>query len=1825
MPVTIPDYNFEETKPKKVEIPDFDFKESPPVQAAAAAGVSPPTVVPSTPAPVEALAAPQAKAIPDFVFSDEAGAPPTTAPPVDGIMQRVSSLIPDFSANGDKNPVEGFYDAMKLYYTGIGTGIVKGLSEAGQYAIRGAQHPAGAEELGSPSLQAIEGLNQLVRTMAGPENLQKAQGALDTLSNKMTDVADAATGPNPSLLRESVASAGQSVGFAIPALATAPFGGTPAVLATMGFLTAADTEKRALDEGVPYQKAKLAGQIDGLVEAGTELIPMKYLLKSAQPFLGKLAGLIVREIPSEMLATTLQDINDKINIHPDMTAGEFRDSLMHDLVVTAMSVPLSAGFQAGAVHLTQKAGEKLEALKKYTTGPGGILERKQPNDGGIHIEELLAEIERQLQMPELGQEVIKTNAKTPSEYLSQAPAALYKHFDTRELAANMQGMDAATAVQNLKDYAAEVKQTPEAEQELAGLIAGITRAEKGGQTIQPIVNYPVYHGTPRSFQEMKKTKPVEMGFHFANDASTAETRAKAKGASTKSRIIQAYLLLDNPLITPDVGTFSPIAISHFISQKFGKENTDAYYLQSRVVEAGQKAYNAEAVNKDWAQYNAQNSLVVKWMEENGYDGFKYKNQAEMPHASFDESNLPPAGKWSYAALRPEQIVQIGETENFDKMTSEHVTNLHAQKKQSLETVKNAVGEMVHVDPTKAADATVEKVLKGINTDKIQPGPIPYNVLGGISKLTPKNIEQIAQPQQQAAAKAAGPNELKQEMQLGISDNPEDMLADMEYVEQALDWEAQHDGNTWIENTNKGTVKLNHISGTMLNVTDVNGNTGPVEAHWLLGGKSIKIKSWDQGYGPYAGKYGTTKKIEKAPVKASIKVEPGFKEELFKEIGVQSSQPKGPAEQFYDEGPDAPTGIIQSESRQSPAAAPPKNYAQSGEDDLEWRRRQTQRDTFNKFIKWTAGLEHLAKMNKHISGLQRYLAATRDWWRTKSAWTVRANELLRAEWRAAVRSKETSHFDSFMVEADLRSTAKGDLLTGAELAQIVKDKGLKLSSKATNFAERVWSEYRAVLDAVEAQVIDEAVRTVPDPVRQANIIAKYRQQFDEMRRRNYMPHSRFGKYAILVKATANGVMFDGNRFNTGDTVLFATFESKGMRNKALENATKMFSPKETTIRGDYVIDDVVQMFQGLPEPVAQMIAARMNLTQVQKQQLSELQHELSPGARFAKHFQAREGVPGYSPDTRRVFADYFLRFSNHIARITHNFELQGALKEVSDSIRQDFVFGEDATKRRQMQEWLQEHYDYLNNPGNELANLRSLGFLYYLGFNPKSAIVNLTQVPLVAYPHLAAKYGDVQAIASLSSAMAKVGNVFRGKARYSALEQGMLDELVRRGILDQSSATELGAVSEGSQLQRLTAGRFVGNERVAAGIRQLAEWGSWMFQAAEKLNRRVVGLSAYDLAVKSGMNHLQAIDAAHEAIIDTQYEYARYNRPQLMRGKKSALFLFWQYMSNTLYFIGNDPGRWRYLAMVLAAAGFSGLPGADNAMDLFDYFATKIKEKTGWKDPKVSSRVELRNLMQIINEMPYVDWFIPDNPNVAMHGLSSNLGGFDISGSLSMGRLLPGTEALSTETDPDKAVSQSLQNVSGALGSIVFSLYHALGSDEPGTWRQYERVMPSVVRGASRAARYATEGKETDTGGATVVKFDPTNWNDRILIAGQALGFPLTKVNTEREKNFLSRDVVNYYSARRGTLFAEYAWALQQGGEEVAAARKAITDYNEVVPHPGLRITGDDLVRSVTQRQRQKARKEADAPVANREIPYYRKIQERFEPSQGPPGSGGYQP
>ena len=875
----------------------------------------------------------------------------------------------------------------------------------------------------------------------------------------------------------------------------------------------------------------------------------------------------------------------------------------------------------------------------------------------------------------------------------------------------------------------------------------------------------------------------------------------------------------------------------------------------------------------------------------------------------------------------------------------------------------------------------------------------------------------------------------------------------------------------------------------------------------------------------------------------------------------------------------------------------------------------------------------------LEEIQDYLdKGVTPWWNTKMKIISNTEELVQ-EWNKLDKTRKNN-----LSKALLESTAKSDELTrrlsSGEISEILDRHDL--DSESREIFEGIDREFQKLVDRLEVGILKNEARihmgTSPQefidgflnaktpqqmnevmfrhdisPMVGSNLL-KIRSQFDELRNRNYFPYVRFGRYTITATAK-DDMTYNGRRFKEGESVFLYTYESRPEQLEGQSDHASALKDKRLIVKLSK-LDDTEMMFSGFPPTLMANLEESLNLTAEQKENLKHVMSNLSPGRSFMKHLQKRKGLEGFSDDTLRAFSSYMFSAANHIARVEHYLDMTKALERIGD-LRKSPEY-QDSVVIQELHSYFKKHYAYIMNPGTDLANIRSIGFMWYLGANVKSAAVNLTQVPMVAYPYLANRFGsDKAAISALTGAMKDVAGGLRGKPKYTNLENQLMTRAIEEGFIDESQVTELAGMGESHVLSRI-----MPQYALERGLNKAAYAAGYLFHQAELFNRRVTFLSALRLAQKQNPgNQEYAFQEAKRAVQSAQFEYAKWNRPEFMRGNKSVIFLFWQYMQHAAFLSMGGQGKgvaMRMLMMMLLAGGLQGLPFAENILDLIDFGATKTKEMLGMKDPKVELREELRILLQEIT----------DQPDLVMHGVGRYLGlgplhvfaalgvpvpQVDITSSLSMGRVVPGLEdMLSTTSDPEKKFARTIVEMGGPVVGLLWNFYRYATVEEPDEWKAMERTLPIALKNVSKATRLHFAERETNRSGATITQFEPGSPEHQAELMFQALGFAPTRANQKYEMMAAQQEARNYWLVNRSRLLEHYSYAvIVRDREGIADAKKAIRDYNKTTPTNKLHITGGTMAQSVKAKRSKVRKMEEDRATQKMFQPVYQNVQQAF--------------
>lgn len=855
------------------------------------------------------------------------------------------------------------------------------------------------------------------------------------------------------------------------------------------------------------------------------------------------------------------------------------------------------------------------------------------------------------------------------------------------------------------------------------------------------------------------------------------------------------------------------------------------------------------------------------------------------------------------------------------------------------------------------------------------------------------------------------------------------------------------------------------------------------------------------------------------------------------------------------------------------------------------------DKFNKVMEQLYTVRQIAQLNPHIVGLQEFMAGL-------EAMSVTKNQLLhRAEERLVEMSNlgktRLNNVGRFLLE----ETVEGKFLDLTD-PQVLKQYGLDV--QAIEVIQKIKTDFANILNEMERILsADIIARYMNEPVRMQQEANKLHTQMQRMRSVPYFPLARFGNYSVVVRA-GQDMVIDGRAFKKDSVIDMRTFKNETEQKVGHKEALDDYKGQDVRVGMDY-IEDVAFEFQGIPPQVFDALEGELNLTSRQVEALQQYRTENAPGRSFLKHLKRRNKTFGFSEDAERAYGDYMLRASNHLARISHYKRLNAAKTDVAQSATDIQYAGGDATKRRRIHEYMSETYDYVMNPGNEWASLRSLAFQWHLGLNIKSAFVQLTQIPLSTYPMLSHDYGDVKATAAITKAMKGAYDVWKNPAALSPAQQQALKLAEEAGVVNQSFATMVAGISEGHALQRVVPG-----SRGAKMLRDGAYLTSWMFQKMELLNRRITFLAAFELAQQSGKPFSTAYEYAKNAVQDTQGEYSRSFRPKLFRGKKGILFIFKSYQQFMLFNFLHSRARVRYLAMMGLMGGILGMPFAEDLFDLLDSVLS-------WGDKKWDTRKEIREFLGELTSKPDLIMHGLSRESFGLAGLAHAIGvpfpRIDLSGSLSMGRVIPGFEGVMRPGTLNERLERGATDAAGAGIAIPLQIASTILEYDrnPDKARLMERAIPPAIKNAARAFRWGTEGGEKDARGALRV---PMSWQDteqRAEIIASALGFQPTRLQVQREQEQMFKRHAEFYMLRQQLLLQDFAYAYAlKDREGLADVRRAISEYNNAVPTPALRITGEVLRKSVKDRMRNIQKLQKGIPLEGKKYTgLYREIDRLF--------------
>ena len=770
-------------------------------------------------------------------------------------------------------------------------------------------------------------------------------------------------------------------------------------------------------------------------------------------------------------------------------------------------------------------------------------------------------------------------------------------------------------------------------------------------------------------------------------------------------------------------------------------------------------------------------------------------------------------------------------------------------------------------------------------------------------------------------------------------------------------------------------------------------------------------------------------------------------------------------------------------------------------------------------------------------------------------------------------------------AKLGDEAKlADLMHEATLAQIDPDKPfadgddkgkfLMLERKFKLLSDEAKAVYRDTRDAYKAHhakvrsAIKERIeRSELKGERKKALLEQMDGEFFKAVKGVYFPLARFGQYAVTIKGP-DGKVESVSRAET-------KAEAEALRNNLLSAfpRDKGFTVGRVMLSKDFIADrDAVG--RGFMTDLYQVLD-KQDMDAVQRAELEDTLGQLYlsslPDLSWAKHGIHRKGTPGFSQDARRAYAQNMFHGARYLAKLRYSDLMQdelAAMQRHVDDWREVEDFDQNSAQRV-VDEMNKRHESLMNPKSNALSTaLTSLGFVFHLGLSPASAMVNLSQTALVAYPIMGAKWGFGKASAALLKASAEAA---KGKnditGSLNADERAAYDEAVRAGTIDVTMAHDLAGIAQGE------------DAGVMWKIRPVMRWASFLFHHAERFNRQVTFVAAYRLAREAGADQKAAFEQATKATYDGHYDYSAANRPRIMQGNVAkVLLLFKQYGQNMVYTLarnaqqsikGESPevraqarkALGGLLATHAAAAGVLGLPMVTTLLAAASMIG-------GDDDEPWDAKVALKNML--------ADTFGQKPAEVMAHGLS-RLTPWDISSRVGLDRLIfPDVqEGLEGQRLGEAAMAAAL----GPVAGIGINVLKGLQDMADGQYqRGLESMMPAALRGPIKAVRYESEGVQDKTG--VVVKDEVSAAG----VVGQFLGFSPSEVRNAMDGKSAVYQQDRALGERRQELLTKAARAtMAKDAEARAEAMTEIELFNQ--KNPTRRITPLNVLQSVRNRNK----------------------------------------
>jgi hypothetical protein len=485
--------------------------------------------------------------------------------------------------------------------------------------------------------------------------------------------------------------------------------------------------------------------------------------------------------------------------------------------------------------------------------------------------------------------------------------------------------------------------------------------------------------------------------------------------------------------------------------------------------------------------------------------------------------------------------------------------------------------------------------------------------------------------------------------------------------------------------------------------------------------------------------------------------------------------------------------------------------------------------------------------------------------------------------------------------------------------------------------------------------------------------------------------------------------------------------------------------------------------------------------------------------------------------------------------------------------------------------------------DKAASLSNQMVFYYMLTSAKSALVQMTQLPVVGLPTLAAKYGltdTLKAAARYSNLYDKLGTTKKDAAGNIVTHWG------QPTIHDSSYVRNHPNAAYGKVLQRAWqtaqdqdifmttfAADMTSRSRVPSeahgsvlnrGGRAALQLMGGAFHHSERITREIMYMSTFELeyarAKKEGDSDAAAFDRstkqATTMLFEALFNYTQFNKPRIM--KPALARIGTQFLSYpiqvTSFLLRNFYGTLKFLSpkeqreaaikffgtlgITWLFAGTAGLPLYSVMMGFAEGIRDSLRDED---DDELDPDDEGNPLGKRSLDFWFRNWFLekhfgdgsalatalgltPEQADMVQRGVEmgpiSAALDVNIGASVSLDGLWFHDDVPSDTAR--EAFGDFLIGLTGPTGGMVMQGMGAIDDFNSGDFnRGVEKLLPAFFRGAAKSMRLSEEGETTKQG--AVIR-DATEYTTGKLLA-QSLGFQSATTAEIQKSNFIAKGVV----------------------------------------------------------------------------------------------------